>query len=550
MKLKSLKLKNFKSIGAKAQTIEFKPITLLFGPNSSGKSTIVQALHYLYEILERNNCDPGTTHLGGKLDLGGFRNIVHLHDINSSIEISLGLSLGNTILPANSEYSEDEHIYLGEFLNIDNLMDLGDLESAEVTLEVRWSQLLNTAYVAAYHVSLDNECFASISCSSDAKSAQLTKINYKHSNFSLPINDYDNEAQSVGEALESCVENITYMPQPGESPAPDLYLQVHDGLSKAPLFGHKLFISPPWNKFIESTLAVLEPDKEDDGFGYLTAYLERAISGPAELVRICLKQFLYLGPLREIPGRNYQPELSPGLSRWASGLGAWDQIFNEGEKLVDKINEWMANDKRLDSGYELHYSEYKPLDIESPLLVALRQGSELLESQEWINEQLDKVSTGKRTYLKDLRLDIELNPEDLGTGISQVLPVLVAVLGHTKHIVAIEQPELHVHPKFQVELGDLFAHAVGKNNGRKDSIFILETHSEYMMLRLLRRLYETANDELEPGAPPLFSEDIAVYYVNPDGNDELINHLRLTKEGEFLDRWPNGFFPERKKELF
>jgi predicted ATPase len=149
-----------------------------------------------------------------------------------------------------------------------------------------------------------------------------------------------------------------------------------------------------------------------------------------------------------------------------------------------------------------------------------------------------------------LRNNIDLYPEDLGTGISQVLPVLVAALGHNKNIIAIEQPELHVHPKFQVELGELFIHAIKGENTAPDTVFILETHSEYMMLRYLRRLYETANNELEPGAYPLRPEDIGVFYVNPSGNGGEIIHLRLTEEGEFLDRWPNGFFPERKKELF
>ena len=40
-------------------------ITLLFGPNSVGKSTILQALHYLREILERSNLDPDVTIAGG-----------------------------------------------------------------------------------------------------------------------------------------------------------------------------------------------------------------------------------------------------------------------------------------------------------------------------------------------------------------------------------------------------------------------------------------------------------------------------------------------------
>ena len=108
-----------------------------------------------------------------------------------------------------------------------------------------------------------------------------------------------------------------------------------------------------------------------------------------------------------------------------------------------------------------------------------------------------------------------------------------------------------VHPKFQVELGELFIHAIKHERIAQNTVFILETHSEYMMLRFLRRLYATENKELNLGEDPLYPDDLGVYYVNTD-NDEgaKITHLRLTEEGEFIDRWPQGFFPERKKELY
>ena len=48
MIIKALTLENFKGI-AEPVRIEFKPITLLFGPNSAGKSTVLQALVYARE---------------------------------------------------------------------------------------------------------------------------------------------------------------------------------------------------------------------------------------------------------------------------------------------------------------------------------------------------------------------------------------------------------------------------------------------------------------------------------------------------------------------
>ena len=50
MSISAITIENFKGIREPVR-IELKPITLLFGPNSSGKSTIVQALHYAREIF-------------------------------------------------------------------------------------------------------------------------------------------------------------------------------------------------------------------------------------------------------------------------------------------------------------------------------------------------------------------------------------------------------------------------------------------------------------------------------------------------------------------
>ena len=91
MRLSHIEIENFKGIATK-QSIDLAPITLLFGPNSAGKSTILQALHYLREILERNNPDPDQTIAGGLTDLGGFATLVHNHDLGGVRPIRTRLS--------------------------------------------------------------------------------------------------------------------------------------------------------------------------------------------------------------------------------------------------------------------------------------------------------------------------------------------------------------------------------------------------------------------------------------------------------------------------
>jgi hypothetical protein len=133
---------------------------------------------------------------------------------------------------------------------------------------------------------------------------------------------------------------------------------------------------------------------------------------------------------------------------------------------------------------------------------------------------------------------------DVGIGISQVIPVVASVL-LAEGVVMLEQPELHVHPVVQVELGDLFIRSLER---RKQ--IIVETHSEHIVLRLLRRIRETHDNELPKGSPRLTPELLSVLYVETNKEGVSVRRLRVDANGEFEDRWPHGFFAERVAELF
>ena len=70
------------------------------------------------------------------------------------------------------------------------------------------------------------------------------------------------------------------------------------------------------------------------------------------------------------------------------------------------------------------------------------------------------------------------------------------------------------------------------------------------MLRLLRRIRETTEDELPPGVIGLSADDLSVIHVESGLEGVRFKALRVSNDGDFLDRWPRGFFEERAEELF
>jgi hypothetical protein len=144
--------------------------------------------------------------------------------------------------------------------------------------------------------------------------------------------------------------------------------------------------------------------------------------------------------------------------------------------------------------------------------------------------------------LQDLKLidtvkGVEVTHRDVGIGISQVLPVLVMAFGSQGKLLAMEQPEIHLHPALQAELGDVFIESA---LGERKNTFILETHSEHLILRLMRRIREGK----------ISSDDVGVVFVEPLPQGSRFIELRIDEQGDFIDEWPGGFFEESFNEKF
>jgi predicted ATPase len=179
-------------------------------------------------------------------------------------------------------------------------------------------------------------------------------------------------------------------------------------------------------------------------------------------------------------------------------------------------------------------------------VVSIFESEEIVEA--WLQQLEKNVSSSSRELtLVDERTETRVSHRDIGIGISQVLPVLTYAQAAQKDTVFMEQPELHLHPRLQTRLGDVLIESIHE----RDNQLLIETHSEHLILRLLRRIRETNEGRLPDEKPPLTSEDLSVIFVEPhDGSASTVRVLEVDKEGSLVEGWPQSFFDEGFKERF
>ena len=179
-------------------------------------------------------------------------------------------------------------------------------------------------------------------------------------------------------------------------------------------------------------------------------------------------------------------------------------------------------------------------------IVAMRKlsSARLFEDGEDVRRSFENFSTLSRMQLIEEKNLIEVTAKDIGSGIAQVLPIIVATVGWEGMLLAVEQPELHVHPAIQQKIADMLIPYTHHNR-----FILLETHSEHIMLRLLRRIEETTENELPVPEYALKPDDVSVVYVEPTEEGVKMTQLPIDETGEFTRNWPRGFFEERAEDL-
>ncbi len=531
MIIKQLGIENFKGVRSPV-TFDFSPITLLFGPNSAGKSTILHAFSLLNDIINFGEKDSDTTRLGeGGINLGGFRQYVNGHDIEKSVVLFLGMDLKSADLVETK--AAREYIQFYESLTPENsrdshastrdgLVELGvisdQIDSGKLRIELAWSHYKNCPFVKNLVLEINGEAFIKIGSTQSMTGATLQYLNSDHPVLCEP--DTTAPVSILSSVLEEAIDE-QFIDQSGTA-----FIGIEDTTDAMPNWKNELAFAEIWTK------PFYERQKQETLF---KGVLQAILHGSLEIAAAELKASKYIGPLRKVPDRHFAFSKSLKNS-WADGIAAWDTMANRGENFVKEVNEWLTGEDHLNSGYAIEIDTCK-LFGDNSRLAALLEGDDLNSNVDEIKEQIVKLQTQERLVLRDVRRDVIVQPLDVGAGISQVVPVIVGALEVEVGILLVEQPELHIHPKLQVELAELF-HKASQSYGKQ---FLLETHSEHLVLRFLRRIREKHID----------AKDVIIYYIDTVNGETKVRKIRIDQDGEFKDRWPRGgFFPERAKELF
>lgn len=536
--IQRLHLKNYQCISDHV-TLEMAPITFLYGPNSAGKSAIYDGIKLAASICS------------GKVSSDDLNAAVHVGSEGVAREMIVGLGMKTAswsrfYTPSYIPESSDPFDLCPELTSLihiggDDLFDI-DVLFTYATAGKRSANLIQVT------ISESGEPVVVVDTHAETISVS------RRSNIFAEINrclSADDVAASFDELCDESLVSESflidgdwvrikgYISNDGKTISDNIWSSLEGG---APVFSSQDFFGKQKWFLVVMQFLVLGPIRS------LGDVAER---GPR------------IGPIRKIPdegdllyflrsernGLSVYRSYNGDSSSWFDGSVAWENLCENkevvvrdedqhGEKrtesLLNAVNEWIGADAFLGMGYSVHQ--------EMMNVIASSDSPEKNEEEKYRDRLVPKYIS--RLYLVSTHNNADLRVNQVGSGVAQVVPILVA--GFTAYQYFVEQPELHLHPKLQAQLTDFFISRWANYRVR----VVLETHSEYLALRALRRIRETSYSNIRHREFSLSSVDVAFYYFDNIGGTTKITRLRVTNDGEFLDRWPKGFFAEREQELF
>lgn len=526
--LSELLLENFKSFG-KETRLPLAPVTLLFGPNSSGKSSVLQSILMLKQTLQEAPQREVTCLPNGKLvDLGDYLQMAHKQELHAYPSVGF-------------RWASSPMVWSG----------LLDLDSA-INVKSPWCKLsfgLNLKEVVLTDFLIGTDDFTSelvgFELADDQSQYEERDIRNARAPF-FPATFFNTEHPSLQQLWDAFKEDL-----PQRITAWEEYAKTdgdeggsRDILAALSASTYESFVQAlvQYHKSVVMGFHHFTPESFETPDGVATLHVAELIyrtllrrgefeessrdnsvfNGPTRLairigrlLRSQLESTRYIGPLRDMPPRFFtyiaNARDDVGVRGESFGHVVVDQIdslCSDDAEFLQQLNRWM---ERLRLGYRIRIKNVHSM------------GEGGLYSVE-----LEDTDTGARCAVRDV-----------GMGISQVLPILVQSLIGNNQLTLIEQPELHLHPKAQAEFGSLLAECSEPFGSLCSNQFIVETHSEHIVLRLQRLVRE---GKLRP-------QHVSILYFTKDGAGTSVHPIRIDDEGDFLDEWPDGFFPERLNEL-
>lgn len=471
--LKSIRLRHFRSFEDDA-IAALAPITLIYGANSAGKSSIIKALLLLKQSYGDGGGDANTLRFDGPIvDLGSARAAAFGHTFEPPLRIALDFKI-----PTNMDFELSGSIAYE--VSSDEARD----DRIEVALEIG-----EETYRFGFTKVVNNERFLTLDRSSvSAFNGAMKALRGRTREQEL----FDGASPET----KSPLFRMSYL-------LPQEIVGRNDGRTKRR----------------QGNLLLSAEEKE---WNEMVAPLLRT------MIHSTINRVSYLGPLRKAPNRIELLDRSGGLS----GVGKQGEfafsVLKKNDGLLSRVNESLRD------------------HLESPYA---------LELPSWPNESegviRDLLPVSVVPILRHTDSGVAISIADAGFGLSQLLPFLIEMHSREETTICIEQPELHLHPRLQSRMAETLLNSwQGSNRNR----FIIETHSEHLLLRIQRMIREKR----------LRSEDVSILYVDNhlvehDSNGEIVRRsntvdsrvlqIRLNRYGDMIDPWPGGFFDERLEEL-
>lgn len=518
--LKGIEIENFKSYTEK-QYIHFSDLSVLLGANSSGKSTALQALLIMKQTIECNSPDEELLMSGKYVALGDFDDVIS--DPKKDY-FSLAAVLEETEKSEN-EIENDEFKITWYFKRADDgisaMLTKLDIVYETMTLSFERAENMHYMYINGkrspfstvlanlimvkynihYDIEFNNKLaellnelskelltkkVTTVQTDQPVSLSEIEKFYFKlmdriqtseDKNYNI-LEEHGEMAKRVGELLDKfgemelprfeaisrilpkeirlkmlelalsgldTMENVDNIISKYEKYLSDYSMIKHRVEDFKGVFG---LGSNPFRLFDRDV------GKKDD-----LTQLKFALDFYNSFLKNILTKIFFVGPIRETPKGLYNIGFET-IPKYVGPTGSYfaSVLLHENKKereyiLPDRVEKCTLSDALAE--WMIHLNVASAVDVDK------------------------KNSFGFSVSIKNME-QVKSDIMNVGIGTSQVLPVLISVLlSEPNEILVFEQPELHLHPYSQSRLADMFTEFC--KHGRK---IILETHSEYFLLRL------------------------------------------------------------------